>query len=160
MFEISDLKAKKLPELQEIAKTLKVPKYRTQKKQDLVYQILDYQAANPQKVHKVLIETDLKTDLKEEQLTEVKQNPPMKQQDDAPAIPQASPEKKEEIKVQEKSENQGQQTRPKQNPKPRNKAQETSERSRDDSSVKKDDQGSPAPKDNKNRQQEQREPRK
>ncbi|WP_373517322.1 transcription termination factor Rho [Pricia sp.] len=47
MFEISDLKAKKLPELQEIAKSLNVPKYRTQKKLDLVYQILDLQASNP-----------------------------------------------------------------------------------------------------------------
>src|SRR5680860_1004497 len=46
MFEISDLKAKKLPELQEIAKSLDVPKYRTQKKLDLVYQILDLQASN------------------------------------------------------------------------------------------------------------------
>lgn len=50
MFEISQLKAKKLPELQEIAKQLKVPKYRSLKKLDLVYQILDYQAANPQAV--------------------------------------------------------------------------------------------------------------
>jgi transcription termination factor Rho len=48
MFEISQLKAKKLPELQDIAKQLKVPKYRSLKKLDLVYQILDYQAANPQ----------------------------------------------------------------------------------------------------------------
>ena len=47
MFEISDLKLKKLPELQEIAKGLDVPKYKTQKKLDLVYQILDVQAANP-----------------------------------------------------------------------------------------------------------------
>ena len=47
MFEISDLKLKKLPELQEIAKGLNVPKYKTQKKLDLVYQILDVQAANP-----------------------------------------------------------------------------------------------------------------
>ena len=47
MFEISQLKEKKLPELQEIAKQLKVSKYRTLKKLDLVYQILDYQAANP-----------------------------------------------------------------------------------------------------------------
>ncbi len=47
MFEISDLKSKKLPELQEIAKGLNVPKYKTQKKLDLVYQILDVQAANP-----------------------------------------------------------------------------------------------------------------
>ncbi|HMB63712.1 MAG TPA: transcription termination factor Rho [Eudoraea sp.] len=50
MFEISDLKAKKLPELQEIAKDLQVPKYKTLKKLDLVYQILDLQASNPQAV--------------------------------------------------------------------------------------------------------------
>ncbi|MCM4159855.1 transcription termination factor Rho [Antarcticibacterium flavum] len=56
MFEISELKAKKLPELQDIAKSLNVPKYRTQKKLDLVYQILDYQAANPTKVKEVLNE--------------------------------------------------------------------------------------------------------
>ncbi|AFL79943.1 transcription termination factor Rho [Aequorivita sublithincola DSM 14238] len=54
MFEISDLKNKKLPELQDIAKELNVPKYRTQKKLDLVYQILDYQAANPKAVKAVL----------------------------------------------------------------------------------------------------------
>jgi len=47
MFEISDLKLKKLPELQEIAMGLKVPKFKTLKKLDLVYQILDLQAANP-----------------------------------------------------------------------------------------------------------------
>lgn len=47
MFEISELKAKKLPELQEVAKTLGVPKFRSLKKLDLVYQILDYQASNP-----------------------------------------------------------------------------------------------------------------
>ncbi len=50
MFEISQLKAKKLSELQEIAKELSIPKYRSLKKLDLVYQILDYQAANPKAV--------------------------------------------------------------------------------------------------------------
>lgn len=50
MFEISDLKAKKLPELQDIAKDLSVPKYKTLKKLDLVYQILDLQASNPKAV--------------------------------------------------------------------------------------------------------------
>jgi len=54
MFEISELKAKKLPELQDIAKSLNVPKYRTVKKIDLVYQILDHQAANPNKVKEIL----------------------------------------------------------------------------------------------------------
>jgi transcription termination factor Rho len=47
MLEISELKEKKLPDLQDLAKELGVPKYRTLKKLDLVYQILDYQAANP-----------------------------------------------------------------------------------------------------------------
>ncbi|MCM4164522.1 MULTISPECIES: transcription termination factor Rho [unclassified Arenibacter] len=47
MFEISDLKSKKLPELQEIAKGLNVAKFKTLKKLDLVYQILDVQASNP-----------------------------------------------------------------------------------------------------------------
>ena len=50
MFEISQLKEKKLSELQEIAQKLSVPKYRTLKKLDLVYQILDVQAANPEVV--------------------------------------------------------------------------------------------------------------
>ncbi|MCZ4318006.1 transcription termination factor Rho [Aequorivita viscosa] len=58
MFEISELKNKKLPELQDIAKELNVPKYRTQKKLDLVYQILDYQAANPKAV-KAVIKADV-----------------------------------------------------------------------------------------------------
>ena len=53
MFEISELKAKKLPELQELAKKLNVPKYRSFKKLDLVYQILDYQAANPSAVKEI-----------------------------------------------------------------------------------------------------------
>jgi transcription termination factor Rho len=56
MLEISELKAKKLPELQELANTLKVPKYRTLKKLDLVYQILDYQAANPNAVKSIVSE--------------------------------------------------------------------------------------------------------
>tara|TARA_S200000501_G_scaffold377392_1_gene435622 strand:- start:219 stop:1697 length:1479 start_codon:yes stop_codon:yes gene_type:complete len=48
MFEISKLKEKKLAELQEIAEKLKISKYKTLKKLDLVYKILDYQASNPQ----------------------------------------------------------------------------------------------------------------
>jgi transcription termination factor Rho len=55
MFEISELKAKKLPELQEIAQKLNVPKYRSLKKLDLVYQILDFQAANPDAVKKEIV---------------------------------------------------------------------------------------------------------
>ncbi len=61
MFEISELKSKKLPELQEIAKALNIPKYRTQKKLDLVYQILDTQAAEPKVVATVLKEVKKET---------------------------------------------------------------------------------------------------
>ena len=52
MFEISQLKEKKLAELQEIGKQLKIPKIKALKKLDLVYQILDYQAANPEDLKK------------------------------------------------------------------------------------------------------------
>ena len=61
MLEISDLKSKKLPELQEMAKALKVPKYRTLKKLDLVYQILDTQATDPGKIASVITEDDANT---------------------------------------------------------------------------------------------------
>ena len=67
MFEISDLKSKKLPELQDIAKELNVPKYRTQKKLDLVYQILDYQAANPKAVKAVLKAEESSSDTKKDE---------------------------------------------------------------------------------------------
>ncbi len=50
MFDISELKEMKLPELQEIAKKANISKYRGLKKDELVYQILDHQAANPDKV--------------------------------------------------------------------------------------------------------------
>ncbi len=50
MFDISVLKEMKLSELQEIAKIAKISKFKTLKKDELVYQILDYQAANPEKI--------------------------------------------------------------------------------------------------------------
>ena len=56
MFNISELKAKKLPELQEIAKGLDIPKYRSLKKLDLVYKVLDQQAAEPKAVAEVIEE--------------------------------------------------------------------------------------------------------
>ena len=56
MLEIIELKSRKLSDLQEIAKELKVPKFRSLKKLDLIYQILDYQAANPEKMKEILNE--------------------------------------------------------------------------------------------------------
>ncbi len=67
MFEISQLKEKKLTDLQEIAKKLNVPKYRSLKKLDLVYQILDQQASDPKAVKAVVAPaetTEAKTEKK------------------------------------------------------------------------------------------------
>ena len=48
MFDIEVLKEMKLSDLQDIAKVAKINKYRSLKKDDLVYQILDLQAAKPE----------------------------------------------------------------------------------------------------------------
>ncbi|HJN53437.1 MAG TPA: Rho termination factor N-terminal domain-containing protein, partial [Flavobacteriaceae bacterium] len=48
MFEISKLKEKRLSDLQQIAEELNISKFKTLKKLDLVYKILDHQASNPE----------------------------------------------------------------------------------------------------------------
>ncbi len=78
MFEISELKAKKLPELQELAKTLGVPKFRSLKKLDLVYTILDYQASNPNAVKAV--KPEVKTKSVPQQKVQKKEHKPNKPQ--------------------------------------------------------------------------------
>lgn len=72
MFEISNLKEQKLPELQEIAKKLGVPKYRSFKKDELVYQILDQQAANPKAVES--LPKEVKNKSKEESNSQPQQD--------------------------------------------------------------------------------------
>ncbi len=52
MYDIDELKGKKLPELKDIAESVKLPKYKSLNKQELVYKILDFQAVNPQAVVK------------------------------------------------------------------------------------------------------------
>jgi transcription termination factor Rho len=59
MYDIIELNGKSLPELQEIAKGLNVPKYEKLMKQDLVYQILDQQALIPTKDEKPAFIPDL-----------------------------------------------------------------------------------------------------
>jgi len=105
MFEISELKAKKLPELQEIAKTLQVPKYRTQKKLDLVYKILDYQAANPQKVQEALTDEEGKPQPQEDQNSARKQRKtrPRKEKS-SPAKISADQRQSSEKKAEQKGE--------------------------------------------------------
>ena len=52
MYDINELKAKKLPELKEVAEQLNLKKFKSLNKQELVYLILDHQAANPEVLQK------------------------------------------------------------------------------------------------------------
>jgi transcription termination factor Rho len=79
MFEISQLKEMKLPELQDIAKELNISKYRSLKKLDLVYQILDHQAANPAAIKPT--ETEQKPKPKRERVQRTKGDKSQKQMD-------------------------------------------------------------------------------
>jgi transcription termination factor Rho len=87
MFEISELKAKKLPELQEIAKASGVPKFRSLKKLDLVYKILDHQAANPSAVKAVVKEVKTEAPAPKQDASEKKETPSNKQEQ-KPRTPQ------------------------------------------------------------------------
>src|SRR5690606_27429475 len=64
MFDISVLKEMKLSELQEIAKVAKIKNFRSLKKDELIYQILDLQAAN---LEKVKLETNPDKDQQKEE---------------------------------------------------------------------------------------------
>ncbi len=122
MFEIAQLKEKKLPELQDIAKELNIPKYRTQKKLDLVYKILDYQAANPKAVEKPETkETPQKRERKrverpksqeekpqpkQQQVQEPQKQPGNQKQDQNRSSDNAQKEAKEQPKQQNSNNNQ------------------------------------------------------
>ncbi|NNE03600.1 MAG: transcription termination factor Rho [Eudoraea sp.] len=103
MFEISDLKAMKLPELQKIAKDLNVPKYKSLKKLDLVYQILDLQAANP-KIVKETVSISEPTSVPEIKATETTNVPDAKAGDrpkrDRPSRPNPRKDKSDVRKEQ------------------------------------------------------------
>ncbi|OAB76200.1 transcription termination factor Rho [Cochleicola gelatinilyticus] len=152
MFEISELKAKKLPELQELAKTLNVPKYRTLKKLDLVYQILDYQAANPKAVKEAVSDdTTSSSDTK----SEVKKAP----------VAKRAPKSSKPRTPNPKKDNQEKDTRDnKPNPRASQpKKQEDSKNdtnSKDSSRSKQDDKRSNDSKNQDNRQKNQRDNKK
>lgn len=127
MFEISQLNEKKLSDLQEIAQKLNVPKYRSLKKADLVYQILDHQAANPKAVEAVVeptpqpaVNTTEKTEKKEpkkprQRVTKPVKNTPIKQEQKPVAEKAAAPIEKTEKAPQETKED----NKPVNPPKPR-----------------------------------------
>lgn len=157
MLEISELKAKKLPELQELANTLKVPKYRTLKKLDLVYQILDYQAANPNAVKAIVSEIPKET---------VSEPAAAKTEERAPRPPRHKPNPRakqtprEKSNPSEKKEPQKQEgtldKRPQENPskenKPQHKNKNTDNRQQNDNRQKGGNDNKRTPRDNKPKQ--------
>lgn len=108
MFEISELKGKKLSDLQQIAQQLNVPKYRALKKMDLVYQILDLQAANPKSVNQEQSKEELrKEDSPKSQGTKNKPKP--KRERIQKRAPQNKPQPKQEANTpKEEQKNQPQ----------------------------------------------------
>ncbi|RMA57842.1 transcription termination factor Rho [Ulvibacter antarcticus] len=132
MLEISELKVKKLPELQELAKTLGVPKFKTLKKLDLVYQILDYQAANPTVVKAALPQVE------SEEAPAQKETPLQKREAAAKAKKEAadkSAKEKEPRSREPKNDNRPQKPNPRPNPRKKveeDKAASTQEKGTDD----------------------------
>jgi transcription termination factor Rho len=92
MFEISKLKEKKLSDLQQIAEELNISKFKTLKKLDLVYKILDHQADNPE---------IKKTTPKQESNPEPRKTSP--KQESNPVKKESNPVKKESNSVKKES---------------------------------------------------------
>ncbi len=102
MFQIADLKSKKLPELQEIAKGLNVPKIKSLRKLDLVYKILDLQAENPDVVKSLDIETTTDTEKKEAPDKKATPKKPVAKKERKPRAPKKETSK--ESKSEEKED--------------------------------------------------------
>ncbi|WP_055435832.1 transcription termination factor Rho [Lacinutrix algicola] len=100
MFEISQLKEMKLPELQDMAKKLSIPKFRSLKKLDLVYQILDKQAANPKAVE--VVKADVPAPAVEEKPKRERVKRPAANKPKPRPKTQQKPQSKVEVKEQPK----------------------------------------------------------
>ncbi len=151
MFEITQLKEMKLPELQDIAKKLNIPKFRTLKKLDLVYQVLDHQAANPKAVIEAKTDTAVATPTEDNtpkpKRERVKKRVPAKavkpnvKSESAPVVA----EEKEDPKAEKATPAKTPQPKHKPNPRPASAkaAQAKTEKS---AATSKDDKASNAPK--------------
>ncbi|MFO7613764.1 MAG: transcription termination factor Rho [Bacteroidales bacterium] len=97
MYDIIALNGKSLPELQEIAKELNIPKYAKMEKQDLIYQILDQQALAPTKEDKagetVEVKKSKRGRKKKVVAEEEKTAKSEKKEDKSEAVPEVKPEK-------------------------------------------------------------------
>jgi len=146
MFEISELKAKKLPELQEIAKASGVPKFRSLKKLDLVYKILDHQAANPSAVKLTTKEPKVETPTvkqKPQDNKEVKNSPQERKQERPKKVSRPRTQKDDRSKTQQDDRNQKSQTQ-KPNPPQQNKKDDDDKRQKTEQKPRHPQQNKPA----------------
>ena len=105
MFDISQLKEKSLAELLEIAESIQVPKFKTLKKQELIYQILDIQAIKPKSIADVKAkETNAKRKRIKKTVSEVTKEQPIVQNlftetkvEESKSIPEVVSEIKQEV---------------------------------------------------------------
>ncbi|MBT3560256.1 MAG: transcription termination factor Rho [Flavobacteriaceae bacterium] len=153
MFEISKLKEKKLSELQQIAEELNISKFKTLKKLDLVYKILDHQADNPE---------IKKTTPKQESNQTRKTFPKQESNQTKKTFPKQESDQTKKIAPKQES-NQTEKTAPKQESNPtkkesssdkkvsENHSKQNKNHSRNDSKVSKEPNGN---RDNRNRYRE------
>ena len=153
MFEISKLKEKKLSELQQIAEELNISKFKTLKKLDLVYEILDHQADNPE---------IKKTTPKQESNQTRKTFPKQESNQTKKTFPKQESDQTKKIAPKQES-NQTEKTAPKQESNPtkeesssdkkvsENHSKQNKNHSRNDSKVSKEPNGN---RDNRNRYRE------
>src|SRR5690554_3164981 len=162
MFEISQLKEMKLPELQEIAKKLNVSKYRSLKKLDLVYQILDQQAANPKAVKEVVLEEPKKEVPKQKKqreritrpakTTQTADNTPTQEAKQPASDAKTDSPKVEATKTEVQKPQQPKPRQPKpQQPKPSKPVHKTENEPKDTGNSDKEDQKNHPKNDNQNR---------
>ncbi len=130
MFEISDLKQKKLPELQEIAKTLGLKKISQLKKMDLIYKIIDTHAETPDPIKESKPKPKRKRVTKPKQQRQVQEQvqTETKEQTEKTQEPEKQLEKTEEQQTQPKAKKQRQR-------KPRVKREQTQEQSTTEQNV-------------------------
>ncbi|WP_405608399.1 transcription termination factor Rho [Polaribacter sp. Asnod1-A03] len=102
MFEISELKAKTLADLQVIAKSIGLTKTSQLKKLDLVYQILDTQAANPVKTS-IPPETEVKKKIEKPKRKRVSKAPVQEKTTSEPTV-EATPQSPAETTEKPKPE--------------------------------------------------------
>jgi len=159
MFEIIDLKEKKLQDLQDIAKELNISRYKSLKKLDLVYRILDHQAANP--VEKEATTKDSNTQTEADSKEKLTPKPKPAKEKYSPTPRAAIEEKKQgESKTEESSENNSKDKPPKEeqkHPRPVDRSQNNRQKPQHKTNPNShgDQSGSPdGNKDNRNRYKE------